>query len=174
MLLSQLADTSSRIAYTIHMPEQLGARLARLRATLGWTQQELAERIAVSRVAISHFEMGLQVPSERTIALLAGVFKCEPHELVAGTYYPPAKTERLPLVVAHYTAVENELCLLQRDLDWISRIEHLPHASGIALETLHGWLHRLAHLIDAAPDKRMTQQLLDAQTMVQRTLARQE
>ena len=38
-------------------------------------------------------------PGERTVALLAGLFKIEPHELVAGTDYPLAKAERLPVVV---------------------------------------------------------------------------
>ncbi|PLS77503.1 MAG: DNA-binding protein, partial [Chloroflexi bacterium] len=103
------------------MPEKLGDRLAQYRVALGWTQQELADRIAVSRVAISHFEMGLQLPSERTIALLAGVFGIEPVELVANTYYPPAKAERLPPIVARYTVIEHELALLERDLGWIQR-----------------------------------------------------
>ncbi len=152
------------------MPEQLGLRIARLRTASGWTQQELADRIAVSRVAISHFEMGLQVPSERTVTLLASVFKLEPGELVADTYYPLAKAERLPVVVAHYTKAEQELCLLQRDLDWIERIAHLPHAQGVALETLHGWLGRLAQMLDMALDRRTKEQLRTAQVEVQRAL----
>lgn len=158
------------MSYTTHMPEQLGARLARLRTALGWTQQELADRVAVSRVAISHFEMGLQVPSERTIALLAGVFKQEPGDLVANTYYPPAKSDRLPAIVARYTAIESELQLLDRDLTWLDRIATLPHAHGIALETLHGWLQRLAHLRDATHDRRSSQQLEAALRAVQQAL----
>jgi transcriptional regulator with XRE-family HTH domain len=152
------------------MPEQLGARLARLRAELGWTQQELADRIAVSRVAISHFEMGLQVPSERTIALLASVFNQEPGQLVAGTYYPPAKADRLPAIVARYTAIESELQLLARDLQWLERIDALPHAHAIALETLHGWLERLAVLRDSTEDRRSCEQLAAAQRTVQQAL----
>jgi transcriptional regulator with XRE-family HTH domain len=152
------------------MPEQLGARLARLRAELGWTQQELADRIAVSRVAISHFEMGLQVPSERTIALLASVFKYEPGDLVADTYYPRAKADRLPPLVARFTVIENELCLLERDLSWLERIAPLPYARGIALETLHGWLQRLADLHDTTFDRRSCQQLERAQRTVQQAL----
>ena len=78
--------------------ETLGQRIARLRCLLGWTQQELADRAAISRVAVSHLEMGISVPSERTLALLAGIFHLEPPELVEGTSYPDAKAERLPLV----------------------------------------------------------------------------
>ncbi len=138
------------------MTETLGARLGRLRVATGWTQQELADRIAVSRVAISHFEMDLATPSERTVALLAGVFKQEPAALVAGTYYPPGKAERLPLVVARYTEVEKELCLLDRDLEWLARLADCR----LAFDTCHAWLDRLAALDDMV-DKH-ERQLLDA------------
>lgn len=98
------------------MPENLGRRIARLRADTGWTQQELAARLAISRVAVSHLEAGLSVPGERTVTLLAGVFKLEPHELVAGTSYPVAKAERLPVVACRYTEVELQLRLLDAEL----------------------------------------------------------
>ena len=63
--------------------ETIGQRIARLRQQMGWTQEALAERVAISRVAISHFEMDIAIPSERTITLLAGLFKLSPPELVA-------------------------------------------------------------------------------------------
>jgi transcriptional regulator with XRE-family HTH domain len=99
------------------MTDNLGRRIADLRSKLGWTQQELAERIGVSRVALSHVEAGMSDPGERTVTLLAGVFKVDPHELVAGTNYPPAKADRLPLVAARYTEVELQLVLLEHDLE---------------------------------------------------------
>src|SRR5438046_1225966 len=89
--------------------EPLGQRIARLRLQRGWTQEDLAERLAASRVAVSHFEMGLALPSERTVVLLAGLFKQEPHELVEGTSYPAAKAERLPPVACRYTELELQL-----------------------------------------------------------------
>src|SRR5688572_22275353 len=101
--------------------ESLGQRIARLRARRGWTQEGLAERLAASRVAVSHFEMGLALPSERTVVLLAGLFKLEPHELIAGTSYPTAKAERLPPVACRHTEVELQLALLRRDLEWLAR-----------------------------------------------------
>jgi transcriptional regulator with XRE-family HTH domain len=96
--------------------ENLGRRIADHRAKLGWTQQELADRIGISRVALSHLEAGMSDPGERTVTLLAGVFKVEPHELVADTTYPRAKADRLPLVTARYTEVELQLALLDQDL----------------------------------------------------------
>jgi transcriptional regulator with XRE-family HTH domain len=97
-------------------PELLGHRIAKHRAALGWTQAELAERVGISRVALSHIEAGISNPGERTIALLAGVFKVEPHQLVAGTDYPRAKAERLPVVAARYTEVEHQLAILDAQL----------------------------------------------------------
>jgi transcriptional regulator with XRE-family HTH domain len=96
--------------------ESLGDRIAKHRTELGWTQAELAERVGISRVALSHLEAGISTPGERTVALLAGVFKLEPHELVANTGYPVAKAERLPVVAARYTEVEHRLALLDAQL----------------------------------------------------------
>jgi transcriptional regulator with XRE-family HTH domain len=82
---------------------------------LGWTQQDVADRLGISRAALSHVEAGMSVPSERTVAMLAGIFKLEPHELIAGTSYPTAKAERLPVVVARYTEIELQLHVLEHD-----------------------------------------------------------
>jgi transcriptional regulator with XRE-family HTH domain len=96
--------------------EALGLRIAKHRGEMGWTQAELAQRVGISRVALSHIEAGISSPGERTVTLLAGVFKVEPHELVAGTDYPAAKAERLPVVAARYTEVEHRLALLDAQL----------------------------------------------------------
>src|SRR5262245_6838585 len=101
--------------------EPLGRRIADLRAKLGWTQTDLAERLGISRVAVSHLEAGMSTPGERTVALLAGLFKVEPHELVAGTTYPPAKADRLPLVATRYTEAEHQVAMCEADLRWIER-----------------------------------------------------
>ena len=121
-------------------PENLGRRIADRRAVLGWTQQDLADRVGISRVAVSHLEAGMSQPGERTVALLAGIFKVEPRELVAGTDYPPAKSERLPLVAARYTEVEHQLELLCRDLEWIERGVDQPGP------VLAAWAERLVGL----------------------------
>jgi transcriptional regulator with XRE-family HTH domain len=126
--------------------EKLGRRIADLRSKLAWTQQDLAERVGISRVAVSHLEAGMSAPGERTVALLAGIFKLEPHELVAGTDYPPAKADRLPLVAARHTEVELQLALLDNDLAWCER-------TGEAVEVA-AWTARLDALRAAAHDRR--------------------
>lgn len=138
-------------------PESLGQRIGRLRARRGWTQQDLAERLAASRVAVSHFEMGLATPSERTVVLLAGLFGQEPHELVAGTSYPAAKAERLPLVACRYTEVELQLALLRRDLEWAARMGDAELRRGVLAE----WRERIAGLSQETYDPR-ERKLLDA------------
>jgi transcriptional regulator with XRE-family HTH domain len=89
---------------------------------MGWTQTQLAARVGVSRVALSHIEAGLTVGSERTVALLAGVFGCEPPELVADTDYPVAKAERLPAIVARHTEVAHQLAVLAAVLEVVGRV----------------------------------------------------
>jgi transcriptional regulator with XRE-family HTH domain len=126
--------------------ERLGERIARLRCLLGWTQQELADRLAISRVAVSHLEMGISVPSERTIVLLAGVFHLEPLELVEGTVYPEAKAERLPLVAARYTEVELQVAQLQRELGWLARIGGDDDAEALGEQIRSEWRRRIADL----------------------------
>jgi transcriptional regulator with XRE-family HTH domain len=128
--------------------ETLGQRIARLRARRSWTQERLAEQLAASRVAVSHFEMGLALPSERTIVLLAGLFKLEPHELIAGTGYPIAKAERLPSVACRYTEVEFQLALLQRDLEWAGRLDLASRK-----DMVEAWSEKLEALDEQAYDE---------------------
>lgn len=108
------------------MLETVGQRISRLRYEHNLTQEELAHRIAISRVAVSHIEMDLTIPSERTITLMAGVFKQRPTDLVDGTTYPSAKAERLPPTANCYTEIELILALLNRDLRWLEQLAGDP------------------------------------------------
>jgi transcriptional regulator with XRE-family HTH domain len=136
----------------------LGRRIAVLRAERGWTQQRLADRLGISRVAVSHLETDLNTPGERTVALLAGVFRMEPHDLVAGTSYPVAKVDRLPLVVARWTEVEHRLAVLEADLGWLDR----GCTPAVAEEVLGGWESSLAKLADAVADPTEREQVAEA------------
>jgi transcriptional regulator with XRE-family HTH domain len=144
------------------VPESLGRRIATRRNDLGWTQQELADRLGVSRTAVSHLEGGLNVPGERTVTILAGLFKCEPHELVAATSYPAAKAERLPVVACRYTEVELQLRLLAAEM-------------AAAVADPSQWLPRLATLADRSHDRRELRALAEARANIGRlTAARQD
>src|ERR1043165_9588665 len=144
-----------------HPDETLGQRIARLRARRSWTQERLAELLAASRVAVSHFEMGLALPSERTIVLLAGLFKIEPHELIAGPGYPAAKAERLPSVACRYTEVELQLALLRRDVEWASRLDQATRK-----DIAEVWRMKLESRIEEAYDEDERVALREAETLI--------
>jgi transcriptional regulator with XRE-family HTH domain len=128
-------------------PNSLGQRIAALRGERGWTQQQLADRLGISRVAVSHLETDINTPGERTVALLAGLFRLEPHDLVAGTSYPVAKADRLPLVVARWTEVEHQLALLDRDLRWLEGAE-----PSVAERVVAEWRVLLCRLAETTAD----------------------
>lgn len=70
-----------------------GDRLRRLRLAAGLTQDELAERAAVSARSISDFERGLHRPRRDTLALLADALRLPPAEraaLATAARRPPA------------------------------------------------------------------------------------
>jgi transcriptional regulator with XRE-family HTH domain len=125
------------------MLETIGKRIAFQRQTHGWTQQSLADRLAMSRVAISHIEMDLTVPSERSITLMAGIFKQSPTELVEGTTYPRAKAERLPEVANLYTELELQHALMINDTEWLRQLNNPTTLSKNIHQTLEKWLPRL-------------------------------
>jgi transcriptional regulator with XRE-family HTH domain len=149
-----------------HVHENLGRRIAELRAKLSLTQQELADRLGVSRVAVSHLEAGMSTPGERTVALLASVFKLEPHELVAGTDYPAAKADRLPVVVARYTNVELELVMLDNDLVWLAAAD-----DAFAEQVLARWEAKLGFLADTSHDRRELAAIAEARQTIRRLRA---
>jgi len=135
----------------------LGQRIAGLRLQFGYTQQGLAERVAISRVALSNLESGRSMPGERTVTLMAGLFDMEPYDLVAGTAYPQAKVDRLPTVATRHTEVELQLALLERDLRWL---ESAPRA--VADEVVAGWRRALDDLLRDTVDLRQRQLVIDA------------
>ncbi|MBX0326770.1 helix-turn-helix transcriptional regulator [Oscillochloris sp. ZM17-4] len=148
------------------MIEPLHRRIARLRAENGWTQQEIAERVAISRVAISHVEVGLSVPGERTVTLLAGLFKCEPGELVADTGYPEAKAERLPVVACRYTEVELQLALLQRDHEWLCQLYDSPDYTILVRTVRDRWSLIIDDLSRSLVDRRQQELIACARRLL--------
>ncbi len=142
--------------------QSIGKRIAQLRAEHGWTQQTLAARLAISRVAVSHIEMDLITPSERTITLLAGLFKCTPHELVEGTLYPQAKAERLPAVACCYTQLELDLALFENDLAWMAKLENLQSLK-VEEEIQRHWAKALANWAEHSIDEQEREMIAAAQ-----------
>jgi len=135
------------------MVESIGRRIAYLRQKNGWTQQILADRLAMSRVAISHIEMDLTIPSERSITLMAGLFKLSPHQLVDGTTYPSGKAERLPMVTATFTELELSYALLQNDLEWLERIGKSGDKGRCIRQVIEKWHAQIENWNDRHRDE---------------------
>jgi transcriptional regulator with XRE-family HTH domain len=140
----------------------LAARLGVLRTGRGWTQQQLADRLGISRVAVSHLEAGINSPDARTVTLLAGAFGLEPHDLVAGTDYPPAKADRLPLVVARHTEVTHQVALMEADLAWIEGPDAVVADPAVAERTRTRWRATLSKLAASVHDPEETARLTAA------------
>ncbi len=128
----------------------LGDRIATLRVERGWTQQDLADRLAMSRTALSHLEAGMRVASERTIVILSGVFGIDPIAFVSGTSYPMAKAERLPVIVALHTEVDLVLALCAAETEIAARSGN----AALLFERATWWTQRLRALERRWPDKR--------------------
>ncbi|MDQ6801577.1 MAG: helix-turn-helix transcriptional regulator [Acidobacteriota bacterium] len=56
-------------------------RVREFRAERGWTQQELAERVGVSRQSINSIECERYVPSLPLALMFARVFRCSTDEI---------------------------------------------------------------------------------------------
>jgi transcriptional regulator with XRE-family HTH domain len=134
--------------------DSIGKRIGQLRTQGSLTQQALASRLALSRVAISHFEMDLSLPSERTILLLAGIFKISPVELVEGTTYPLAKAERLPENIAWYTPLELDVSLFMNDLEWLNRLVGKQEADTFKQDIHMKWCARFIEWNEAWLDEK--------------------
>ena len=135
-----------------HGTTTLAGRIASLRGQRGWTQQVLADRLGISRVAVSHLEAGINSPDSRTVAMLAGLFHLEPSDLVAGTDYPAAKADRLPLVVTRHTEVEHQVALMEADLAWVEGPDAVVADARVAGAVRARWRARLAQLAAAVVD----------------------
>jgi putative transcriptional regulator len=60
----------------LDMPLQIRNRVRELRAERGWTQQDLAEQVGVSRQSINSIENGRYVPSLALALTFARIFRC--------------------------------------------------------------------------------------------------
>lgn len=73
-----------------------GARLQTLRRQAGMSQQELADRLHVSRQSISKWELGTAKPDLDNVVRLSELFSVSLDELVLGKTQPSAPTTPNP------------------------------------------------------------------------------
>ena len=63
------------------MAQKIKNRVREFRVERGWTQQELAERVHVSRQSINSIECDRYVPSLQLALLFARVFRCSTDDI---------------------------------------------------------------------------------------------
>jgi len=61
--------------------EKLGKKVQKLRKDLGHTQEELAEKLGISRTHMGHIEQGRKAPSLKVMERLARALKVKVSEL---------------------------------------------------------------------------------------------
>lgn len=64
----------------------LGEKIQQLRKKQGWTQEELAERITVSRQALSKWEMGASIPDTENVLQISRLFEVSTDYLLKDDY----------------------------------------------------------------------------------------
>lgn len=85
----------------LRLRRQLGRRLAWLRCSREWSQQELAKRVGTTRGRVAKWELGLSVPSLSLLAALSRELGVTPNELLAqeegasGMFLTASQKERL-------------------------------------------------------------------------------
>jgi transcriptional regulator with XRE-family HTH domain len=109
------------------MKRDLGARLTELRATLGLTQKDFAEKIRVAKSYISSLEKSQRKVNVRLIKLVADTFGVNEEWLQSGTggMFVQPKDEDLSVVVELYNQLHPELQKLV-----IKQLEVLLKISG--------------------------------------------
>jgi transcriptional regulator with XRE-family HTH domain len=71
------------------LAKRIGKRISDRRKSLGWTQDQLAERVRVDGETISRFERGANLPSLLTLDRLATVLRVDVGALLSRTEATP-------------------------------------------------------------------------------------
>lgn len=71
-----------------------GDRIAYLREQRGYTQEELANRLGISRSALSHYEKNRREPDLQTLNAIADFFQVTVDYLFGRTPYPTDKEKK--------------------------------------------------------------------------------
>lgn len=62
--------------------KRLGKRIQKIRDTTNLTQEDLADKVGISRTHMGHIEQGRKTPSLKVLGKIAKVLKTKPGELL--------------------------------------------------------------------------------------------
>ncbi len=100
------------------LAKRLGKRIAERRKHIGWTQEQLAERMRVDAETISRFERGVNLPSLPTLERMATVLKIGFGDLLSRT--EPAQLDeatRLATMIGELPAADRAF-IVEQVSDW--------------------------------------------------------
>lgn len=79
--MTSMLDKRHPMMESVLVMKTIQNRIKELRLELGWTQQELADAVAVSRQSINSIERGRYVPSLELALRFARVFACSTDDI---------------------------------------------------------------------------------------------
>lgn len=68
--------------------DNIGKFILELRTSKGWTQEDLANMIPITRQAVSRWEQGKSIPDSSTLVILSEIFDVSINELLSGKRIP--------------------------------------------------------------------------------------
>lgn len=89
---------------------KLEEKIALLRKRNGWSQEELAFRLDVSRQAVSKWEMGDSVPDLDKILKMSEIFGCTTDYLLKDESAPAESAEPQPEIKTEYIKAPRQVC----------------------------------------------------------------
>ena len=101
--------------------QRVGSRIRELRATRGWSQEELGERAGVSYKFIGEVERAIGNPTVDTLAALAAALDVDVAELIGPPSTRPADAWSTHDVVTAREALQSVAGLLDRMAPWPRR-----------------------------------------------------
>ncbi len=109
--------------------ESMGARLARLRRTQNITQEELSERLGISRQAVSKWELDLAYPETDKLLSLSRLYGCTVDYLLTGET-PPNQTSAQAVTDSEMRSTSESLNLWERmEKGWGKRPRYFEYKS---------------------------------------------
>ncbi len=107
---------------------ELGSRIKQYRAARGWSQDELAEKMYVSRQTISNWENDKSYPDLQSLLLLAGLFGVSLDQLVKGDIETMQKAIN-----------KQDIRAVNRNAVWMTVFMALAALSAVPLAECLGW-----------------------------------
>lgn len=111
--------------------ETLGNRIEKLRKKLGYTQNELAEKLIISNKAVYKWEKDLCNPSIDLLPQLANVFDCSIDYLITGEDYCDSNSIDIDLIKERFLdKIQPLVSNVTYDV-WISTLEFISLKNNI-------------------------------------------